>query len=171
MEKSHRLDGARAAIVVASDSGARGERADTSGGWLAERLRLLGADVLDCRVVPDDVDSLRQALVACCDELGADLVFTCGGTGFTQRDVTPEATLCVVERLVPGIPEAMRAASLSITPMAMLSRGVAGIRGKSLILNLPGSPKAVQENVEVVLPILPHAVETLRSYTGVNCAR
>ncbi len=171
MQDTHRLDGARVAIVVASDSGSRGERADLSGVWLAERLSQLGAEVLERRVVSDDLESLREALVAACDRLRADLVFTCGGTGFTQRDLTPEATQDVLERRVPGISEAIRAASLAITPMAMLSRGIAGIRGKSLIVNLPGSPKAVQETIAVVLPVLPHAVETLRSYSGVDCGR
>ncbi|MBI3893227.1 MAG: MogA/MoaB family molybdenum cofactor biosynthesis protein [Candidatus Wallbacteria bacterium] len=163
------MDGARVAILVASDKGSRGERADASGKWLEEALAAAGARVVERRIEADDAGALASAIKAFADGLGVDVVFTCGGTGFTQRDVTPEATSSVIERNVPGIPEAIRAASLRITPMAMLTRGIAGIRGKTLIVNLPGSPKAVRETLDVVFPILPHAIETLRSYTGVDC--
>ncbi len=165
------LQGIRVAILVASDKGARGERADRSGAWLAEALRGLGAQLETHVVVPDEVEEIARALRSFADEATIDLVFTCGGTGFTARDVTPEATRSVIERDVPGIPEAIRAASLQITPMAMLSRGIAGIRRATLIINLPGSLKAVQETLPTVLPVLPHAVETLRSLTGVDCGK
>ncbi len=159
----------RVAILVASDKGARGERADQSGLELQADLEGKGARVTERIIVADDQSTISEALIRICDSGEVDLVLTCGGTGFTSRDVTPEATSHVVERPVPGIPEAMRAASLSITPKAMLSRGTAGIRGRTLIVNLPGSPKAVRENMAVLFPVLPHAMETLRSTTGVDC--
>ena len=146
------MQGVRVAILVASDKGARGERADRSGEWLAGRLGELGCTISRREVVADDARLIGDALRNFCDRMQVDLVFTCGGTGFTSRDVTPEATEAVIERQVPGIPEAISAVSLTITPMAMLTRGTAGIRGKTLIVNLPGSPKAVRETLEVVLP-------------------
>lgn len=165
------LHGIRIAILVASDKGARGERADRSGAWLVEALGGLGAHIDAHLVVLDELEAIAEALKTFADELAVDLVFTCGGTGFTARDITPEATQSVIERAVPGIPEALRATSLQLTPMAMLSRGIAGIRGATLIINLPGSLKAVQETLPTVLPVLPHAVETLRSLTGVDCGK
>lgn len=119
-------------------------------------------------VVPDEREDIEKALIKSADEIKADVIFTTGGTGFAPRDVTPEATEAVTERKVPGIPEAIRYESLKITKNAMLSRAAAGIRGKSLIINLPGSPKAVKESLEIVIPVLPHAVKTLSGNTQ-NC--
>lgn len=159
----------RAAIVILSDKGFAGQREDLSGPALRELLEG-HAEITAQLLLPDDRDQIAAALVKLCDENVADVVLTSGGTGFTPRDVTPEATLDVVERLAPGIPEAMRAHSMRITNRAMLSRAAAGIRGRTLIINLPGSPKAVRECMEIVLPVLPHAVETLRGESG-DCAR
>jgi molybdenum cofactor synthesis domain-containing protein len=159
----------RAAIVILSDKGFAGQREDLSGPALRELLEG-HAEITTQLLLPDDRDQIAAALVKLCDENVADVVLTSGGTGFTPRDVTPEATLDVVERLAPGIPEAMRAHSMRITNRAMLSRAAAGIRGRTLIINLPGSPKAVRECMEIVLPVLPHAVETLRGESG-DCAR
>lgn len=116
-------------------------------------------------IVPDEKDEIEKSLIYLCDEIKADVIFTTGGTGFAPRDITPEATKSVIEKEVPGIPEAIRYESLKITKNAMLSRATAGIRGKSLIINLPGSPKAVKESLEVVIPVLPHAVKTLSGDT------
>ena len=151
----------KAAIITASDRGARGEREDASGKLLREMLENVGVEVPYHRIVPDEMEALANTMVALADK-GVDLIFTTGGTGFAPRDVTPDATLKVIHRRVPGIPEAIRAESMKKTNRAMLSRAEAGVRGKTLIINLPGSPKAVQECLEVVLPILPHAVEVLR---------
>jgi molybdenum cofactor synthesis domain-containing protein len=159
----------RAAIVTASDRGARGEREDASGKVLQDMLETNGVVVAHYRIVPDEIEALAHTLVAMADK-GMDLIFTTGGTGLGPRDVTPDATLKVIHRRVPGIPEAIRAESLKKTNRAMLSRAEAGVRGKTLIINLPGSPKAVQECLEVVLPILPHAVEVLRG-AQLDCAR
>ena len=159
----------RAAIVILSDKGFTGQREDLSGPALRELL-VGHAEITAQILLPDERDQIAAALMKLCDDNQADVVFTSGGTGFTPRDVTPEATLDVVERLVPGIPEAIRAHSMRITNRAMLSRGTAGLRGRTLIINLPGSPKAVRECMEVILPVLPHAVETLRGASG-DCAR
>lgn len=159
----------RAAIVILSDKGFTGQREDLSGPALRELLDGY-AEITAQLLLPDDRDQIAAALIKLCDENVADVVLTSGGTGFTPRDVTPEATLDVVERLAPGIPEAIRAHSMRITDRAMLSRAAAGIRGRTLIINLPGSPKAVRECMEIVLPVLPHAVETLRGVSG-DCAR
>lgn len=158
----------RAAIITASDKGARGEREDLS----AEQIKkmLIGrAEVVYYRVFPDERKALGDELARLCDEDLADVIFTTGGTGFSQRDVTPEATLDVVERVAPGIPEAMRAKSLEVTSRAMLSRAAAGIRKGTLIINLPGSPKAVKECLEVILDPLEHGVQILRGSAG-ECA-
>ena len=159
----------RAAILILSDKGFRGEREDKSGPALKELLQD-HAEVVSVTLLPDEKEDIAAYLRDTCDSGEADVIFTSGGTGFAPRDVTPEATLSVVERLAPGIPEAMRAYSMQKTNRAMLSRAVAGIRGRTLIINLPGSPKAVTECMEVILPVLAHAVETLRGDTY-ECAR
>lgn len=151
----------RAAIITLSDKGASGERADKSGPALVEALKD-HARVVETLLLPDDLEGIKQALMRLADSGSVDLILTTGGTGFGPRDMTPEATLAVVERSVPGIPEAMRQASLAITPRAMLSRAAAGIRKRTLIVNLPGSPKAAVECLQVFLPVLGHAMETLR---------
>jgi len=160
----------RVAILTASDKGSRGEREDLSASVIRELVAHIEGEVVAYAVVPDDREILAQKLREFCDEVGADLVLTTGGTGFGPRDVTPEATREVIEREVPGLPEAMRAAGLKATPRAMLSRAIAGIRGKSLIINLPGSPKGVRENLETILPALPHGLAILRGEAS-ECAR
>ena len=151
-----------AAVVTVSDRGSRGERADGSGPRIEALLKERGYDVVHREIVPDEPGEIEQALVRLADERDVALVLTTGGTGFSPRDVTPEATERACTRMVPGIPEAMRAASLRVTPRGMLSRGAAGIRGGTLIVNLPGSPKAAIENLEAVLPALEHGLEMLR---------
>ena len=153
-------------VLTLSDKGSRGERQDTSGAAIGELLAPLGAVVQRYAVLPDDLDGIAAALAAWADAGGLDLIVTTGGTGLAPRDVTPEATLRVIERPAPGLAELMRAEGLRHTPMAALSRAVAGVRGRTLIVNLPGSEKGVRENLAVLLPILPHAVETLRGAAG-----
>lgn len=160
----------QAAIITASDKGSQGLREDVSGQVVREILELNGYAVVHQVILPDDRQQLADAMRKLCDEVGVDLILTTGGTGFSRRDITPEATLDVVERLVPGIPEAMRLNSLQITRRAMLSRAVAGIRKGTLIINLPGSPKAVRENLEYVITELAHGIEILRGEAG-ECAR
>jgi molybdenum cofactor synthesis domain-containing protein len=152
----------RFGILTVSDRSASGERTDASGPALVEAVLSQGWDVIRQDILPDDALSLREKLVDWADRRDLDVILTTGGTGFSPRDVTPEATLSVVERPAPGLAEAMRATSLQITPHAMLSRATAGIRGRTLIVNLPGSPKAAVENLAVIVPILPHAVQLLR---------
>ena len=159
----------RYSILTASDKGSAGLREDLSSQVIVEMMTTTGAQLLDYRMVPDERPVIAAALVALATN-GSNLVLTTGGTGFAPRDVTPEATLDVIERQVPGIPEAMRYRSLAITPQAMLSRAVAGIRGNCLIINLPGSPKAVRECLTVVLPILDHATDLLSGVNG-DCSR
>ena len=151
-----------AAVITVSDKGARGERVDTSGPALEALLADHGWEVIFRTIVPDEREQIEAALIHCADELDAALILTTGGTGFSIRDVTPEATLAVIEREVRGIPEAMRAASMRITPRGCLSRSAAGIRGGSLIINLPGSVKAARENIESVIDPVHHGVEILR---------
>lgn len=151
-----------AAVVTVSDRGACGERADGSGPRIEALLKERGYDVVHREIVPDEAGEIERALVRLADERDVALVLTTGGTGFSPRDVTPEATERACTRMVPGIPEAMRAASLRVTPRGMLSRGAAGIRGGTLIVNLPGSPRAAIENLEAVLPALEHGLEMLR---------
>jgi molybdopterin adenylyltransferase len=151
----------KTAILTISDKGSRGEREDTSGPLIKEMVSPLPAEVIHYEIIPDERPLIAQALVRCADHLAADLILTTGGTGMSPRDVTPEATLDVIDRLVPGFAEAMRAESLRKTPHAMISRAVAGIRGRSLIINLPGSPRGVRENLAVVLPALSHALSKL----------
>ncbi|MGB6064869.1 MAG: MogA/MoaB family molybdenum cofactor biosynthesis protein [Desulfomonilaceae bacterium] len=152
----------RAAILTVSDRSAQGLRSDSSGPQLVGVLQSAGIDVPWSAVVPDDKDAISSKLISWADENGADLILTTGGTGLSPRDVTPEATVAVVERLVPGMAEAMRLASLRKTPHAMISRAVAGVRGRTLIINLPGSPKGALENLEAVLPALEHAIAKIQ---------
>lgn len=155
-------------IITVSDRCFRGEREDLSGPALAEALTAAGYALLPPLLVPDEQARIEAALLAAC-AADAALVLTTGGTGFAPRDLTPEATLAVVEKQVPGIPEAMRAASMQITPRAMLSRAAAGIRGRTLILNLPGSPRAALENLEPVLPTVLHGLKMLRAEGPQDC--
>jgi len=153
-------------ILTISDKGAVGERQDKSGEAIHGILSGINVSIVNYTIVPDEKKAIVEKLVRWADEDKLDVVFTTGGTGLTPRDVTPEATLSVVDKIVPGFAEAMRAESLKKTPMAMLSRAVVGTRGKCLIINLPGSPRAVCECLEVILPALPHAVETLKGQAG-----
>ena len=159
-----------AAVITVSDKGYRGERIDTSGPSLCKILEENGWEICRYEIIPDEADMIKARLVECCDELKADLVLTTGGTGFSPRDVTPEATKEILERETPGIPEAMRAESMRITPMGCLSRSAAGIRGRSLIINLPGSEKASRENLLAVLKPVKHGVDMLKSEGSADCA-
>jgi len=161
-------DRARIGILTLSDKGAAGERRDTSGPLISEMVAELG-EVVVSQVLPDDRTEIGALLRHWCDRERLDLILTTGGTGLSPRDVTPEATREVIEREVPGIPEAMRMQNLQRTPRAMLSRGIAGLRGGTLIVNLPGSPKAVRENLEVILPVLEHALQ-ISTGSGSECA-
>lgn len=152
----------RAAILTVSDRSSRGERPDRSGPALVDAVTGYGWMVAATAVVADEAKQIQAYLLAWSGENQIDLILTTGGTGFAPRDITPEATQAVIERAVPGIAEAMRFESLKITPHAMLSRGIAGIRGKTLIVNLPGSPKAALENLATIAPVLPHAIELLQ---------
>jgi molybdopterin adenylyltransferase len=152
----------KAAVLVASDSCARGERVDSSGAHIAARLAAAGWEVVETRLAPDDAGAIRAALESFADESAVDLVVTSGGTGFSPRDVTPEATLAAIERRAPGLAEALRADGARRTPHAWLSRGEAGLRGGTLIVNLPGSLNAAREGMDVLLPLLPHALAMLR---------
>jgi len=152
----------RAAVVTLSDKASAGLRADASGPLLRELLEGLGAVVAGPYVVPDEQAQIEQTLATLADEGDLDLILTTGGTGLAPRDRTPEATRAVADRLAPGFAEAMRAASLSVTPHAMLSRATAAVRGRTLIVNMPGSPKACREHFAVIAPVLDHAIETLR---------
>jgi molybdenum cofactor synthesis domain-containing protein len=153
----------RVAILTISDRSSRGERPDTSGEALAGQVTGMGWEVSQTAIIPDEMDQIQTRLTEWADSHTIDIILTTGGTGFSPRDVTPEATSAVIERSAPGLAEAMRATSLRFTPHAMLSRAVAGIRGQTLIINLPGSPTGAVENLQVVMPVLPHAVELLSS--------
>lgn len=159
----------RVAILTVSDKGSRGEREDLSGAALEEAVLAQGWRVEAREVVPDEEDAIAGRLLHYCDELRVDLVLTTGGTGLSPRDVTPEATRRVIDREAPGFAEAMRAASLAKTPHAMLSRAVSGMRSRTLIVNLPGSPRGARENLEIILPALPHGLDKLRGDAG-ECA-
>ncbi|MFC1907946.1 molybdenum cofactor biosynthesis protein B [Chloroflexota bacterium] len=149
-------------ILTISDKGWQGQRYDESGKTIRDSLSLLDSRVVKYEVVPDEVDIISGKLVEWTDEGKVDIILTTGGTGLAPRDVTPEATLSIVDKVASGFTEAMRAETFKVTPFAILSRAVAGVRGKCLIINLPGNPKAVRECLEVILPVLPHAVEILR---------
>ena len=160
----------RVAVITSSDSGYAGEREDLSGPRVQEIAKSFGAQIVYTNLLPDPREVLEEELRKICDEHLADLILTTGGTGFSIRDCMPEATLSVSERVVPGIPEAMRAYSMQFTKRAMLSRAAAGIRKQTLIVNLPGSPKAVEECLEFIFPELEHGVEILTGKAK-NCAR
>ncbi len=151
----------RFGILTLSDRSSRGEREDSSGPALARLIQAEGWSVTKQDILPDDEPAIRELLLSWADSSALDVILTTGGTGFSPRDVTPEATRAVIDRETPGLAEAMRAASLRVTPHAMLSRIVTGIRRKTLIINLPGSPKGAVENFQVVIPVLPHAVQLL----------
>lgn len=159
-----------AAVLTISDKGARGEREDKSGPVLCTLAGEHDFDVVYTSIIPDEMEMIKAELMKCCDELGVSLVLTTGGTGFSPRDVTPEATMAVVQRATPGIPELMRAESMKITPRGCLSRSAAGIRGRSLIINLPGSPKAAKENILAVIEPIKHGLDMLASEGSADCA-
>ena len=159
-----------AGIVTASDKCYENAREDLSGMKIKELIVPEGYSAVAYKIVPDEVHMIQEAIIYMCDDKKVDVVFTTGGTGFSQRDVTPEATELVIERKVPGISEAIRSYSMKITPKAMLSRGISGIRNHTLIINLPGSPKAVEESLEIILPVLKHGVEIMKGEAG-ECGR
>lgn len=150
-----------AAVITISDKGSRGERVDTSGPVLIEKLNTSGFEVIHSCIIPDEMQLIKETLVELSDRLKVNLVLTTGGTGFSPRDVTPEATEAVIERRTPGLTELARLESLKITPKAALSRATAGIRCKTLIINMPGSPKAAGEHLDVLLPVLDHGLDIL----------
>ena len=158
-----------AAVITVSDKGYAGQRVDTSGPAICEMAKEHGFDVQYTAIVPDDREMIKAELIKCSDELHISLVLTTGGTGFSPRDITPEATLAVIERETRGIPEAMRAESMRITPRGCLSRSAAGIRGRTLIINLPGSLKAAKENLLAVIDAVGHGMDMLASEGSANC--
>lgn len=156
----------RAIVITVSDACSRGERDDASGVALTELLREIGAEIVETKIVSDDLEPLATTLREFAERSDVNLIITTGGTGFSPRDNTPEATLAVIERAAPGLSEAMRMETLKQTPMAMISRGVCGIRSGTLIINLPGSPKAVRESFAVIAPVLSHAIALLAGSPG-----
>jgi len=156
------------AVLTLSDKGSKGERKDVSGLLIEDMLKGIGAEVKHYEILPDEKELIKEKLITYSKEV--DLILTTGGTGLSPRDVTPEATLEVIDRQVPGIVEAMRSEGLKKTSRAMLSRAVAGVKGRSLIINLPGSPKAVEENLAVILDVIPHAIEKIKGDPS-ECAR
>ena len=160
-----------AAVITVSDKGYIGQREDTSGPNLVRLLTEKGFDVTYTAIVPDDREMIKAELTKCSDELNIALVLTTGGTGFSPRDITPEAAMDIIERPTPGIPEAMRAESMRITPKGCLSRSVAGIRGRTLIITLPGSKKASQENILAVIDPVAHGLDMLYSEGSADCAK
>ncbi|WKY48641.1 MogA/MoaB family molybdenum cofactor biosynthesis protein [Eubacteriaceae bacterium ES3] len=162
----------RTGILTLSDKGSQGQREDKSGPQIATMLAATNLyEIVQAEILPDDRETIKSKLIEWADQEKLDLILTTGGTGFSPRDQTPEATIEVCDRLTPGIPEAMRYYSLQITPKAMLSRSAAGIRNKTLIINLPGSPKAVKENLEAILPSLDHGLEMLLGSGSADCAQ
>ncbi len=159
-----------AAVLTVSDKGAKGLREDTGGPLVCQLLEQAGYTIAYTAIVPDERDQIEQALIHAADDLGVALVITTGGTGFSPRDITPEATIAVCDRMAPGLAEAMRYESLKITNRAMLSRAQAGIRKRCLIVNLPGSPKAIRENLAAIESSLGHGLEVLRGQSG-DCAK
>ncbi len=157
----------KVSILTLSDKGSKGERQDTSGPTIEKLIIKINAEVISCDILPDDKTKIKRKLISLCKK--ADLIITTGGTGVSPRDVTPDATLEVIKYEIPGMAEAMRRESLKKIPRAMISRAVAGVRGETLIINLPGSPKAVKENLEVILPVLAHAIEKIKGSTA-DCA-
>jgi molybdopterin adenylyltransferase len=160
----------KVAIITISDKGSRGEREDGTGPAISNVIENHGYKIEYYKIIPDEMEHIERELIYICDELKVELVLTNGGTGFSERDVTPEATRNVIEKYVPGIGEVMRLRSLEITPKAMLSRAIAGIRKKTLIINLPGSPKGAVENLGFVMPALTHGIEILTGQAS-ECAR
>jgi molybdopterin adenylyltransferase len=156
----------RVGVITISDRGYRGEREDASGKVIQEMVQGLGAEVAFSTVIPDEQEEIKRVLLQGADEMGLDLIVTTGGTGVSPRDRTPDATREVVEQEIPGFAEAMRMEGLKKTPYAMISRAVCGVRGKTLICNLPGSPKAVREGLEVILPVIPHTIAKLQGDPG-----
>ena len=160
-----------AAVITVSDKGYAGQREDTSGPNLCRILKENNYELVYTGLVPDDNEMIQAELIKCCDELKINLILTTGGTGFSPRDITPEATMAVVERPTPGIPEAMRVESMRITPKGCLSRSAAGIRKRSLIINLPGSKKASEENILAVIGAVDHGLEMLLGSGSADCAK
>ena len=160
-----------AAVITISDKGFRGEREDTSGPNLVNILKERDYNVVYTTIIPDDFETIKAELCKCADRLGIALVLTTGGTGFSPRDITPEAAMDIIERPTPGIPEAMRAESMRITPKGCLSRSVAGIRGRTLIITLPGSKKASAENLLAVIDPVAHGLDMLYSEGSADCAK
>lgn len=160
----------KTAILTISDKGSRGERVDETGAVIKRELENNDYSITFYKIIPDDQQEIEKELINLCDELKIDLILTNGGTGFAPRDLTPEATQNIIEKYVPGIGEIMRMKSLAITPKAILSRGIAGIRKKTLIINLPGSPKGAVENLQFVLPAIPHGIAILKGEAS-ECAR
>jgi len=159
----------RVGVITASDKGSRGEREDLSGPTLTKLVQEIGGEVVEYVVLPDDQAVLEKTMCRWADELSLDLILTTGGTGFSMRDVTPEATLAVADRMVPGIAEVMRMESLKVTPKAMLSRAIAVLRKRTLIINMPGSPKAVRECFTAIATAIPHGIQILKGEAN-ECA-
>ncbi len=152
----------KAVVITISDRGSRGERIDTSGPEIVGMLQQIGIEIVGQSIIPDEKELIRRSLIEWCDGEKTDLILTTGGTGVSPRDVTPDATREVIEREIPGMAEEMRRQSITITPRAMISRAIAGIRGRTLIINLPGSPKGAVENLSVLLPALTHTIEKIQ---------
>lgn len=160
----------RVGILTISDKGSRGEREDLSGGVIKELVKKINGEVEYYQIIPDEKNIIQEELIKAVDKLHLDLILTTGGTGLGKRDVTPEATLAIIEKEVPGISEIIRSESFKKTNRAILSRGVAGVRKESLIINLPGSPKGVRESLEIILDALPHGIEILKGQ-ATECGR